>query len=145
MALRPSRRWFLDGLVAGAAAWPLSELPSAIDHLRGGRPWWSTDAAAATLLLPASQPVGRRRLAGTALRALVALNWGVVLSRWLDRRHPVQHGAGAGLALGLFEYGLVGRRRVLIRALPAVPQLLDQVVFGAAAGAVLARRRRRST
>ena len=127
-------------------AWPLSELPSAIDHRRRGRPWWSTDAAAATLLLPASGTVGERRVAGTALRVLVALNWGVVLSRWLDRRHPVVHGAGAGLALGVFEYGLVGRRRPLIRVLPAVPQLLDQVVFGAVAGAVLARRRgRRST
>ena len=143
---RPHRQpWFLDGLVAGTLAWPLSELPSALDHRRAGRPWWSTDAAAATLLLPASRPVGERRLAGTAIRILVALNWGAVLSRWLDRRHPVQHGAGAGLALGLFEYGLVGRRRPLVRALPAVPQLLDQVVFGIATGAVLARRRRRRT
>ena len=137
--------WFLDGLVAGALAWPLSELPSALDHRRTGRPWWSTDAAAATLLLPASRPVGERRLAGTAIRILVALNWGAVLSRWLDRRRPVLHGAGAGLALGLFEYGLVGRRRPLIRVLPPVPQLLDQVAFGAVAGAVLARRRRRRT
>ncbi len=136
------QRWFRDGLAAGATAWLVSELPSALHHRRAGRPWWSTDAAAATLLLPATDPVRRRRLAGTALRILVALNWGVVLSRWLDPRHPVLHGAGAGVALGLFQYGLVGRRRPLIRALPAVPQLLDQVAFGAAAGAVLARRRR---
>lgn len=138
----PPQLWLVDGVVAGAVAWPLSELPSALDHRHCGRPWWSTDAAAATLLFPASRPVGERRLAGTALRILVALNWGAVLSRWLDRRHPVSHGAGAGLALGLFEYGLVGRRRPLIRALPAVPQLVDQVVFGAAVGAVLARLRR---
>ena len=136
------QRWFLDGVVAGLAAWPPSELPSALDHRRAGRPWWSTDAAAATLVLPATLPVHRLRAAGTALRVLVAVNWGVVLSRWLDHEHPVLHGAGAGVALGLFEYGLVGRRRPLIRALPAAPQLLDQVVFGAVAGIVLTRRRR---
>lgn len=139
------RRWFRDGVVTGLLAWPVSELPSALDHARAGRPWWSTDAAAATLLLPASTPVGHRRWAGTALRALVAANWGVVLSRWLDERHPVVHGAAAGLALAAFEYGLVGRRRPLIRALPALPQVADQVVFGTAVGAALARRRRRHT
>jgi hypothetical protein len=136
------QRRFLDGVAAGLVAWPPSELPSALDHRRAGRPWWSTDAAAATLVLPATLPVRRRRVAGTALRVLVALNWGVVLSRWLDRAHPVAHGAGAGLALWSFQYCLIGRRRPLIRALPAAPQLLDQVVFGAVAGAVLARRRR---
>jgi hypothetical protein len=70
----------------------------------------------------------------------VAGNWGVVLARWLDRRHPVVHGAFVGLALAAFECGLVGRRRPAVRALPPVPQIADQVVFGAVAGLVLARR-----
>ena len=135
--------WRRDGVLAGLVAWPLSELPSAVDHLRSGRPWWSTDAAAATLVVPAAWPAGRRRLVGTVLRGAVAVNWGVVLSRWLDRRRPVLHGALAGLALAAFEYGLVGRRRPIVRALPAWPQVADQVVFGTVAGAVLAVRRRR--
>lgn len=136
------RRWFRDGVVAGLVAWPASELPSALSHRRAGRPWWSTDAAAATLLLPTATSPARRRWAGTALRALVAANWGAVLSRWLDERHPVGHGVAAGIALAGFEYGLVGRRRPLIRDLPLLPQIADQVVFGAVAGAVLARCRR---
>lgn len=130
--------WARRGVVAGLVAWPLSELPSATGHLRAGRPWWSTDAAAATLVRRSPSPV-----LGAALRAAVAVNWGVVLSRWLDRRHPVAHGAVAGLALAGFEYGLVGRRRPAVRALPALPQVADQVVFGAVAGAVLERQWKR--
>jgi hypothetical protein len=53
-----------------------------------------------------------------------------------------RHGAAAGAALFAFEYGLVGRRRPLVRALPALPQLADQVVFGVVAGGVLSSRRR---
>jgi hypothetical protein len=138
---RAADGWFRDGVAAGLLAWPLSELPSLADHVCAGRPWWSTDAAAATLVAPASLPVGQRRVLGTALRVLVAANWGAVLSRWLDRRHPVAHGAVAGAVLAGFEYGLVGRRRPAIEALPALPQVADQVVFGTVVGALLRRSR----
>jgi hypothetical protein len=131
-----------DGVAAGLLAWLCSEVPSAIHARWCGQSWRRTDEAAGTLVLPGDTDPGRLRLVGTALRGLVALNWGVVLSRWLDRRHPVRHGAAAGVALYAFEYLLVGRRRPSVRALPAGPQLADQVMYGAVAGAVLSTRRR---
>ena len=134
--------WVVDGLVAGLVAWPCSELASAAHARWSGASWRRTDEAAGNLLLADDEAPDRLRRVGTGLRVAVALNWGVVLSRWLDRRHPVRHGAAAGAALFAFEYGLVGRRRPLVRALPALPQLADQVVFGTVAGGVLSSRRR---
>ncbi len=134
--------WVVDGLMAGLVAWPCSELPSAAHAAWGGGSWRRTDEAAGNLVLHEDEAPDVRRRVGTALRVAVALNWGVVLSRWLDRRRPVLHGAAAGAALFAFQYVLVGRRRPLIRALPAVPQLADQLVYGAVAGAVLSSRRR---
>ena len=137
------RRWVVEGVVAGAAALPPSTVPSALQaHLTGGR-WWASEMAAGNLVLDASTSSRRLVQVGTALRAAVALNWGLVLSRWLDRRHPVLHGAGAGLALFAFQYLLVGRRRPLVRALPAWPQVGDHLVYGIVAGAALARLRAR--
>ncbi len=133
------RRWVVDGLVAGAWAGAVSVVPSAVTA--GARPWWHSAQAAGNLLLPASAPPGRLLAVGATTRAAVALNWGVVLSRWLDRRHPVAHGTLAGLALFGFQYVLVGRRRPLVAVLPALPQLADHLAYGGVAGAVLARRR----
>jgi hypothetical protein len=138
----PTTGFVVDGVLAGLVAWPCSELPSAAHAVWRGGSWRRTDEAAGNLLLPADEPSDRLRRVGTALRVAAALNWGVVLSQWLDRDHPVLHGAAAGGALFGFEYLLVGRRRPLVRALPAWPQLADQVVFGAVAGAVLSSRRR---
>ena len=135
-------RWVVDGLVAGLVAWPCSEVPSAAHAAWRGESWRRTDEAAGTLVLPREEAPDVLRRMGTALRVAVTLNWGVVLSRWLDRRHPVLHGAVSGAGLFAFQYVLVGRRRPAVRALPALPQLADQVVFGAAAGAVLSSRRR---
>ncbi len=132
----------VDGVLAGLVAWLCSEVPSAVHAALSGASWRRTDEAAGSLLLPAEEAPDVLRRVGTALRVVVAANWGVVLSRWLDGRHPVLHGAGAGVALFAFEYLLLGRRRPLVRALPAWPQLADQVVFGAVAGAVLSTRRR---
>lgn len=128
--------------MAGLVAWPCSEVPSAAHARWNGASWRRTDEAAGNLLLGEDEAPDLLWRAGTGLRAAAALNWGVVLSRWLDRRHPVLHGAAAGVGLFAFEYGLVGRRRPLVRALPALPQLADQVLFGTVAGAVLSSRRR---
>lgn len=136
------RAWVADGLLAGAVAWPLSALPSALQEVASGRSWAGSHRAAGNLLLDAGAPPERLLAVGALTRAAVALNWGVVMSRWLDRRHPVAHGAGAGLALFAFQYVGVGRRRPLVRALPAGAQLADHLVYGVAVGAVLARRRR---
>ncbi|MBA2625911.1 MAG: hypothetical protein H0U89_09940 [Acidimicrobiia bacterium] len=116
-------------------------MPSSLHAWRAGRSWRATDEAAGNLVLAAGAPPDRLRAVGTLLRVAAAANWGVVLSRWVDRRHPVAHGAVIGLALFGFEYQLLGRRRPLVRVLPALPQLADQLVFGTVTGAVLARRR----
>jgi hypothetical protein len=138
---RNSARLLADGVIAGLAGWVCSEVPSSFHASSTGRSWRTTDESAGNLLLPVDAPTHRLRAVGTALRVTVAVTWGVVMSRWLDRRHPVGHGAGVGLALFVVEYLVLGRRRPLVRALPALPQLADQVVFGTVAGAVLGRRR----
>lgn len=139
-----ARRWAVEGVVAGALALPPSMVASALHARATGRPWQESEMAAGNLVLGASASPARLVRVGAVLRAAVALNWGVVLSRWLDHRHPVVHGAGAGLALFGFQYLLVGRRRPLVRALPAWPQVVDHVVYGTVAGAVLGRLRRRA-
>lgn len=137
------KRHVVEGLIAGAAAWPASVVPSAVHAAATGRPWWASHQAAGNLVLSATASSSLLLAVGTALRAAVALNWGVVLSRWLDRRHPVLHGAGAGLALFVFQYLLVGRRRPLVRDLPPWPQVGDHLVYGTVVGAVLGRLRQR--
>ena len=128
-------------MLAGLAGWLCSELPSSLHASRTGRSWRATDEAAGNLLLSADASPDRLRAVGTAVRVGVAMNWGVVMSRWLDRRHPVAHGAVVGLALFGFEYQLLGERRPLVKDLPAVAQLADQLVFGSVTGAVLGRLR----
>ncbi len=127
--------------MAGAVAGAASVVPSAVHALARGRPWTLSERAAGNLVLPASTPPARLAGVGSVVRAAVALNWGLVLSRWLDRRHPIAHGLAAGLALFGFQYLLVGRRRELVRALPPGPQVADHLVFGAVAGAALSRLR----
>ncbi len=134
--------WVTDGLVAGTVAGLASTLPSALAGARSSGDPWASRRAAGNLVLPATAPGPVLLAAGIALSVADALNWGVVLARWLDRTHPVIHGAGAGVGLVAFRYGVVGRRRPLIRALPPLPQVVDSVVFGMVAGAVLSRRRR---
>lgn len=136
------RRWVIEGLIAGAVAGTASVVPSAVHALASGRPWTLSERAAGNLVLPASTPPARLAGVGAVVRAAVALNWGVVLSRWLDRRHPIGHGLGAGLTLFGFQYLLIGRQRALVRVLPPAPQVADHLVFGAVAGAVLSRLRR---
>lgn len=131
-----------EGLIAGAVAWPASVVPSAVHAAATGRPWWQSHQAAGNLVLPRTSSSSLLLAVGTAVRAAVALNWGVVFSRWLDQRHPALHGAGAGLALFVFQYRLVGRRRPLVRALPAWPHVGDHLVYGTVVGAVLGRLRR---
>lgn len=124
-------------------AWLASEVPSTVHAVATGADWRRTDRAAGNLVLPASAPPARLLAVGTVLRVIDAANWGVVLSRWLDRRHPVAHGAGVGLGLFGFQYVLIGRLKPLVRQLPALPQLADHLVLGMVTGAALMRRWRR--
>jgi hypothetical protein len=118
---------------ATAAAALLSGAPSTFDVLRRHRAirpvvLYVQDAtsAAGTLI-----PPGRRGLMRGAIVHLgVSVICGEGLARTLPATHSVIWGAGAGLAIGLVNLGLIGRQFPEIRALPLGPQLADHVAFG---------------
>jgi hypothetical protein len=56
---------------------------------------------------------------------------GEALARGLPQRHSVAWGAAAGLAIGVINLGMIGRKFSAIRSLPLVPGLADNVAFGA--------------
>jgi len=133
--------------VAGAVGGVLSGLPSTAHSLTRGADVLGPTAAAGTLVLAPSAPRVARCAAGLAVHSCLSLAWGVVLSALLPRRAPVAMGAvggaAAGLAIAALDLGLVGRRFPAVRALPAVPQVLDHVAFGVTVAVVLRVRRRR--
>lgn len=124
------RRRVLEGTIAAAL---LSGAPSALISLRRHRALDAAvgDLVAATRAAGTLLPPGRAGLArGAAAHFLISGGCGELLARVLPRRHSSLWGAGAGLALGLVNVGLVGRRYPQIRALPLLPQLADNVAFG---------------
>ena len=52
------------------------------------------------------------------------------LARALPESSSLSWGAAAGLAIGVVNVGMIGRRFPAIRALPLVPQLADNLAFG---------------
>ena len=121
----------IGGLVAGAVAAVLSGAPSTAVALATGRDPFEAIRAAGSLV--GSPTLG----AGLAVHAAVSLGWGVVLGAVLPRRRPVLWGAVGGGAIALLDLGVVGRRFAPIRSLPAVPQVVDHLAFGAVVGAVV--------
>jgi len=55
---------------------------------------------------------------------------GEMLARTLPDTHTVSWGATAGLTIGLFNLGVIGRHFPEISALPLIPQLADNIAFG---------------
>lgn len=129
-----------DGLVAGAAATLPSGLPSTLHALFTGRDPLEATTAAGSILLPREERTLVLVAAAMPVHLALALGWGVVLARML-RRPTVPRGIAAGLAIAALDLGLVGRRFPRVRALPLLPQLADHAAYGAAAAAVLRRRR----
>ncbi len=135
-----------DGLVAGAAAWALSGLPSSGSAVVRRTHPMEAVTAAGTLLLPADAAAGRLVVAGVLAHTALSLGWATVLALALPERCTVAAGMAAGLAIAAVDLGAVGRHYPRIRALDTVPQLADHLAFGAAVAAVVARRRgRRAT
>jgi hypothetical protein len=126
------------GLVAGA----LSGAPSTLHALATGRSPMAAARAAGNVVLPARASTGALLVAGGAVHGALSLFWAAVIARLLPRRHPVAFGALAGAAIAGLDLVVVGRRRPLVAALPAVPQVADHIAFGALAAAVLSQRRR---
>jgi hypothetical protein len=129
-----------EGLGAGAVAGVLSGLPSTVHAVLAGRPLLASSAAAGTLLLDDDRSQAALVLAGAAAHACLSLGWGAVLEAALPERPSLLSGVAAGLAIAALDLGVVGRRQPAIRALPAVPQVLDHAAYGLVVALVLRRR-----
>ena len=96
-----------------------------------------TDATrAAGTLAPPGRP---SLIRGVLVHTGVSLVCGEILAWTLPKQRTALWGAGAGLALGLGNVGVIGRRYPAIAALPLAPQIADNVAFGAILGALLDR------
>jgi hypothetical protein len=97
------------------------DLRSAIDYVH--------DATCAVgTLVPPGRPGFIR---GAIVHLGISAACGEALARGLPQRPSVAWGAAAGLAIGVINLGIIGRKFSAIRALPIVPGLADNVAFGA--------------
>jgi len=131
-----------DGLVAGAVAAALSGAPSTLHAIATRTSPLEATLAAGTLLAPRTTSRTVLVLAAVTVHLALSFGWALLLSVVLPRRRTVAWGTLAGLAIAALDLGVVGRRYPRIRALAALPQVLDHVAYGATVGAVLSRRRR---
>ncbi len=98
--------------------------------------------AVGTLVPPGRPGFGR----GLVVHVAISLLCGEALARSLPRDHRAEWGAAAGLAIGVVNVGVIGRSFPAIRALPLVPQLADNMMFGTVFAVALDRRdRQRAT
>ncbi|MFJ9782353.1 hypothetical protein ACIRSS_22415 [Amycolatopsis sp. NPDC101161] len=123
---------------AGAVAAIVSGVPSTAHALLEGHDVLAATRAAGSLL-----PGRRDRpgiVAGLVAHVLVSTFWTGVLAA-IARRHRLRplRGAAAGLAIAALDLCVAGRTYPAVRALPHAPQVLDHLVFGAVAGALLDR------
>ena len=91
--------------------------------------------AVGTLLPPRRRGLIRGTIAHIGISAIC----GQALARTLPEHNSVGWGAVAGLATGVINVGVIGRRFPEIRALPFLPQLADNVAFGAVFALVVDR------
>jgi hypothetical protein len=135
-----------DVLAAAAVAAVLSGAPSTAHALLTRTNPLEASLAAGTILLAHEERASRLLPAAALAHAALSLGWAAVLAAVLPRRRTTAAAAAAGLAIAALDLGVVGRRFPRIRALPAVPQILDHVAYAVTVGVVLERRRaRRST
>lgn len=119
---------------ATAVAAALSGAPSTLEAFRRRRDFrsvvaylWDATCAVGTLVPPGRPGFIR----GALLHVGISVLCGEGLARTLPQSRSVIWGAGAGLAIGVINVGVIGRRFPTIAALPLVPQLADNVAFGA--------------
>jgi hypothetical protein len=96
---------------------------------------YDTTCAVGTLV-PPGRPGFRR---GAIVHLGISVACGEALARTLPRDHSVAWGAAAGLAIGVINVGMIGRLFPAISALPVIPQLADNVMFGILFAVVLDR------
>jgi hypothetical protein len=119
---------------ATAVAAALSGAPSTLEAFRRQRDLrsamtyvWGATRAVGTLVPPGRPDFIRGALLHVGISVLCSEG----LARTLPESNSVIWGAGAGLAIGMVNVALIGRRFPAIAALPLVPQLADNVAFGA--------------
>jgi hypothetical protein len=119
---------------ATAVAAVFGGAPSTLDALRRHRELRAAVIYVrdATRAIGALSPPGRPSFVrGAVIHVGISVLCGEALARTLPEQRSTIWGAGAGLALGLVNVGLIGRRFPAIAALPLAPQLADNVAFGA--------------
>lgn len=120
---------------ATAVAATLSGAPlSTLDAFRRHRELRSMVAYVrdATCAVGTLVPPGRPGfIRGAIVHLGISVVCGEGLARALPERNSVSWGAAAGLAIGVVNVGVIGRRFPAIRTLPLVPQLADNLAFGA--------------
>jgi hypothetical protein len=121
-------------LQATAVAAALGGVPSTLEVFRCQRDVrsvvtyvWDATCAVGTLVPPGRPGFIR----GALLHVGISVLCGEGLARTVPESRSVIWGAGAGLAIGVINVGVIGRRFPAIAALPLVPQLADNVAFGA--------------
>lgn len=135
------RRGVIEATLVAAT---LSGVPSTVHALYKGRTLRSGavyvyDATSAVgTLVPPGRPGFVR---GAVVHLAISMLCGEALARTLPREHCVEWGAAAGLMIGVVNVGVIGRRFPAIRSLPLVPQLADNMTFGALFAMTLDARR----
>jgi hypothetical protein len=119
---------------ATAVAAALSGAPSTLDAFRRQRDLrsvvtyvWEATCSVATLVPPGRPDFVR----GALLHVGISILCGEGLARTVPETNSVMWGAGAGFAIGVINVGVIGRRYPAIAGLRLVPQLADNVAFGA--------------
>jgi hypothetical protein len=137
--MRRDRRRVTEATLLAAI---FSGLPSTLDALvrRGGvraaaAYVYDTTRAIGTLVAPGRPGFARGALVHLGISAVCAEG----LARALPRDPSLATGAAAGLAIGVVNVAIIGRLFPAIRALPLLPQLADNVAFGAVVASVLDR------
>jgi hypothetical protein len=124
--------------LATAVASVVSGAPSTAHALVTGRGVLDAARAAGTLLPGRADRPGV--IAGGIVHGIVSAFWGVVLGRFLPRRHTAAWGALAGLGIAAISLPAGKRSRPYLAALPQIPQWLDNVAFGLVMGWLLSDR-----
>jgi hypothetical protein len=131
-----------DGLAAGSVAAVLGGAPSTLYALATGRDPLEASLAAGAMLLPRERRPAVLFAAAAPVHAALSLGWAQVLAATLPARRTPAWGVLAGLAIAALDLGLIGRRFARMRVLPQLPQVADDVAYGATVGPVLSVRRR---
>lgn len=131
-----------DTLLAGLVGAALSGVPSTVHALATRGDVLAGARAAGAMLLPHEDRGARLLAAAVPVHLALSLGWAAVLVRVLPRGAELPVGTAAGLAIAALDLGVIAPRRFpAVRALPQWPQWADHAAFGAAVGAVVARRR----